>query len=143
MKKKTETSSGIIPLKLNGNNWEIFLVQHFDGNHWGFPKGKVEADESLKDTALRELKEETNLDPVKFISDKPFIERYHFYRNHLEIEKKVYYYLVQVKGEIKLQEHEVLNGAWFSFKDAYSHITFDESKFIFTKVQDLMREIHT
>ena len=59
-----------------------------------------------------------------------------------EVEKKVYYYLVEVTGDIVLQKEEISDGRWFSFKEAYSKITFDESKFIFTKVQELMRNIH-
>ena len=30
--------------------------------HWGFPKGHIEKDETEYETALREVKEETNID---------------------------------------------------------------------------------
>jgi 8-oxo-dGTP pyrophosphatase MutT (NUDIX family) len=40
-----------------------------DGNSWQFPGGKPEAGETLNDTALREVKEETGLDISAFISN--------------------------------------------------------------------------
>lgn len=143
MEKETEVSYGVIPLRHNGDIWQIFLIQNINGNHWGFPKGKPQEGESHKEAALRELKEETGLFPVKFLSDDFLVEDYHFYRNQKEIQKKVYYYLVEVEGDIKLQEEEISDGRWFSFKDAYSKITFDEGKFIFSKVQEMMRNIHS
>ena len=143
MKKKTEISYGIIPLKFIEGIWHIFLIQHIGGNHWGFPKGKPQENESPKDSAIRELKEETGLTPAKFLVEDPFIESYHFYRNHQEIQKKVHYYLVQVEVYISLQQDEIADGRWFLFKEAYSRISFDESKFIFSQVQELMRNIHS
>jgi len=142
MKKETEVSYGVIPLRHEADTWQIFLIRNINGDHWGFPKGKPQGNESHKDAALRELKEETGLLPVKFLFDDFLVEDYHFYRNHAEVEKKVYYYLVEVTGDIVLQKEEISDGRWFSFKEAYSKITFDESKFIFTKVQELMRNIH-
>jgi len=143
MKKETEVSYGVIPLRNNSDTWQIFLIRNINGNHWGFPKGKPQENESHRDAALRELKEETGLLPVKFLSEDPLVESYHVYRSHSEIQKKVYYYLVQVEGNVKLQEEEISDGKWFFFKEAYSKITFDESKFIFSKVQELMRNIHS
>ena len=46
---------------------EILLVQHRKANryYWVLPGGRIEYGESFKDCAVRELKEETNLD-IKF-----------------------------------------------------------------------------
>ena len=46
---------------------EILLVQHRKGNrlYWVLPGGRIEYGESFEDCAVRELKEETNLD-IKF-----------------------------------------------------------------------------
>ena len=46
-----------------GYDYKFILVQRLthklDGNNWGLPGGKVERNESDKDTILRELHEET------------------------------------------------------------------------------------
>ena len=40
---------------------KILVIQQKEG-HWGFPKGHVEEGETEVETAIREIKEETNLD---------------------------------------------------------------------------------
>ena len=45
---------------------KVLVIQQVKG-HWGFPKGHVENGETEIETALREIKEETNLD-VEIIS---------------------------------------------------------------------------
>ncbi|PIS01543.1 MAG: hypothetical protein COT84_01865 [Chlamydiae bacterium CG10_big_fil_rev_8_21_14_0_10_35_9] len=143
MKQYKDTSYGAIPLQVINGQWHIFLVQHKNGDHWGFPKGHPSFKESPKETAKRELYEETKLEISKFLSDTPLVENYHFYKEGKEIDKTVHYYLVEVKGEFSLQENEIKDGRWFSFKEAYIKITFDESKFILTKVQEIIRKFHS
>ncbi len=45
----------------------VLLIADLDGN-WGFPKGHVKEGESEEETALRETKEETNLDVITRVS---------------------------------------------------------------------------
>lgn len=142
MKQINETSFGVIPLKLIKNDWQIFLIQHKNGNHWSFPKGHVHPKEDPKQAALRELKEETNLNPKRFLSEKPLKETYQFYRNKQEVHKTVFYYLVEVQGKEQLQKEEVLDGKWYSFIEAHDKITYDESRFILSAVLELIRKIH-
>ncbi len=73
-----KTSSGILLYRLKNNDLQIFLVHpggpHFknkDLGWWSIPKGLVDKDEDLLETALRELMEETHI--VLDKSDK-FIE---------------------------------------------------------------------
>ena len=53
--KVKEKSCGCIIIE----NKKVLLVQQKKGR-WGFPKGHVENNETEKETALREVKEETN-----------------------------------------------------------------------------------
>ena len=52
--------------------------QYTAPGHWGFPKGHQDAGESEKETAIRELKEETGIDAVNLLEDKTFTEHYSF-----------------------------------------------------------------
>ena len=54
---KYEKSCGAIVL----DGGKILVIQQAEG-HWGFPKGHVEAGETEVQTAIREIKEETNYD---------------------------------------------------------------------------------
>ncbi len=40
----------------------LYVLLVFNGKHWGIPKGGIEAMESEKAAAVRELKEETTID---------------------------------------------------------------------------------
>ncbi len=66
-----EYAYGVIPLRYDNSKYEVFLIQHRKGYHWGFPKGHPEAEDSnIEDTSKRELKEETGLDIQQFLFDK-------------------------------------------------------------------------
>ena len=71
---KYEESFGVVPVQKTENDWEVFLIQHIKGRYWGFPKGHAEAGETPIESAVRELKEETNLDPNNCLRMDPFVE---------------------------------------------------------------------
>ena len=106
--------------------------------HWSFPKGHMKLNENEKLTALREIKEETNLDvdliegyreTVKYLSDP-------------ETEKEVVYFLAQPKsGIIQKQEAEIKKIAWFKFENAIHRLTFNTDKEILKNAQLRMSEL--
>lgn len=133
-----EESFGIIPLKQN-KKWQVFLIQNKNGEHFGFPKGKKNPSEDQKSAAIRELKEETNLDIIKFL-DITFTERYSFPRKNEKVEKTVTYFPALVKGKVKLQTLEIADGFWVDLEKAYDILTFEESKNICLKLQKFLKE---
>lgn len=127
-------SYGIIPLKAENKNWFVFIIQHHAG-HWSFPKGHKESNEDDFEAAKRELKEETNLNIKKIISEDPVQEFYYFYENGNRIEKTVSYYLAETSGNVKLQHEEIMDGKWVSLDDAEEILTFTEAKRILKQVK--------
>lgn len=123
-----ETSFGIIPLKALNGIWNVFLVRLRSGNHWSFPKGRPNKGEAPKETAERELFEETGLRPRHFITEEPLLEKYLFTRNGEQISKVVTYFVAEVEGEVILQQEEVSEGKWVPLSEASQHITHSESK---------------
>jgi len=55
-------------LFLENNEDKILLVQHFRSQTWGFPKGKINKDESEEACAIREVREEIGFDISKLIN---------------------------------------------------------------------------
>lgn len=103
---------------------KILVIQQAEG-HWGFPKGHVENDETEVQTAIREIKEETNLD-VEINENYRYVEHYSPKEG---VEKDVIYFIAKkIGGEIKLQEEEVKNICWLSYEDALERLTYDNSK---------------
>lgn len=125
-----EYSYGIIPLQKNAEGqWCVLIVQHQEG-HWAFPKGHAEENESPQETAVRELKEETSLNVIAFLSPLPLEEHYKIVRKGESILKTVVYYLAEVEGKISLQTKEIRQSAWVLLDDASSHVTFSEAKML-------------
>lgn len=122
-----ERSFGIIPLQKSYLRWKTLLVKHGKG-HWAFPKGHLNPNETPQEAAIRELKEETNLEVKQFLPLKPLREFYVFKREGILVEKIVTYYLAEVTGSVKLQEEEITDYRWVFFEEAIELATFPDSK---------------
>mgnify|MGYP002856821633 CR=1 FL=1 len=103
---------------------KILILQQAAG-HWGFPKGHVEDGETEIETAIREIKEETNLD-VEINDEYRYSETYSPAEG---VEKDVIYFIAKkIGGEIKPQEEEVQKIEWLTYEEAIERLTFDNSK---------------
>ena len=140
MENIKDKSFGIIPIFKNINSELLFcLVQH-QSEHWGFPKGHPEKNESEEKTALRELKEETGLEEVKLVQDISFGQNYIFEKNGVRYDKSVKYFLgiVATKDTNTLDEFmdEITGVKWLSYKETRDLITFENTKVILDEVQE-------
>ena len=120
---KEEICYGVIPLRKTHIGYEVFLVQHKKGTYWGYPKGHQNPKEAPRDAALRELKEETNLECIKDY-DKIFSEDYTFTRDNQAIHKIVFYFLMECAGEIQIQKEEIADAKWATFEEAKKIFVF-------------------
>ena len=109
---------------------KVLVIQQVKG-HWGFPKGHVEDGETEVETAISEIKEETNLD-VQIDETHRYVEHY---SPEEGIEKDVVFFVAKkIGGEIIVQEEEVKCTEWLLPKDAMEKLTFESSKNILKKV---------
>ena len=130
---KYEKSCGCIIVK----EGKVLLVQHNAG-HWDFPKGHMEENETELQTAIREVKEETNIDALIQENRRYVIEYY----PKEDTFKQVVFFLATCKTEeIKKQETEIKKIEWLSFKDAIERITHINSKQLLEQViQDIKQK---
>ncbi len=124
-------SFGIIPLRKEKGTWKVFLIQHKNGAHWGFPKGRAHGKESPLESATRELFEETGLKVKTLLKSTPFVEHYS------GKEKKVTYFAALVEGDVLLQLDEIQAGEWYDLQEAEKRLTFHEAKDLLRQVYDL------
>lgn len=137
---RRDESFGVIPLRKKNSGWEVFLIQHNRSGYWGFPKGHAEKGEKAIEAAFRELKEETNLEMVNLIDEKPLTEQYTFILERKRVFKQVQYFVAEVDGEIKLQEQEIHDGKWIPFQKAIAQVTHQEGKALLVEVEKMLQK---
>lgn len=126
---RKETSYGVIPIRKWEDKWQVLLVKHGKG-HWSFPKGHPEEGETPKETAARELLEETGLQVKEYFPIDSLSEHYMFRWEGILINKTVIYFVAYVFGEVVLQERELSEYAWCSLEEAEELASFPQAKSI-------------
>ncbi|KKS84884.1 MAG: NUDIX hydrolase [Parcubacteria group bacterium GW2011_GWA2_43_11] len=113
-----EVASGCIPWRRMKNGTVEVLMILRTGGYWEFPKGKQEKGETDGDTALRELKEETNL-KGNLSTEHPISLRYTFTRNGVNVEKQVMFFMCEIdlKSKVSIERKEVTDYIWLPTED--------------------------
>jgi 8-oxo-dGTP pyrophosphatase MutT (NUDIX family) len=87
------------------------------GDAWSLPKGTPADAESVEQTALREVAEETGLD-VRILSDVGPIE-YFFMQRGVRVHKTVHYFLMEATGgDTAAHDHEFDEVRWVPIAEA-------------------------
>lgn len=108
-----EISAGGIVYKRDGDDLRIMIIEDRYMKA-SLPKGKVEAGETLGETALREIKEETGIDG-KIIEPLEVIHYQYFDPDRGEVDKEVHYFLVEAtSGTLSAQLEEINSVAWYT-----------------------------
>lgn len=118
-------SAGGVVFRRGDHGVEIVLCGRSSEGLWALPKGTPERGESLQETALREVSEETGLG-VRIVGDLGTIE-YSFARpvQGVRFEKTVYHFLMEPTGIGSVDEHdgEYDRVAWFPAGEALRIMT--------------------
>jgi 8-oxo-dGTP pyrophosphatase MutT (NUDIX family) len=88
----------------NAKNEILFIYRN---NRWDLPKGKAEGKESIEDTAVREVEEETGVTDLKIV--KPLPTTYHIFKRNGKHRIKVTYWFemaTSFDGKLYPQEDE-------------------------------------
>ena len=126
---KKEKSCGAVIYKYVDDKLYILLVRH-NGGHYSFPKGHVEANETEEETAIREIKEETNLDVVLDTGFR-FVNTYSPKKD--VIKDVIYFVAVPTSDKIVVLESELSEIDWYEADKAYDVITYSDDKEILRK----------
>ena len=125
---KQEKSCGCIILN---DKKQVLLVHHNKG-HWDFPKGHIEEGETEVETAIREVKEETNIDVE--VNEK-YKYTVHYSPKENVMKEVVFFLAKNISDEKNAQLEEVDEVKWFKIDDAVAQITYNTSKEVLKKLK--------
>ncbi len=122
-----ETTSGGIVYRLDKDKKvEVLLIQDAK-NRWTIPKGHVEPGEEPRQTAEREIQEETGLQDMEVLSWLGKVN-FRYRRISTLVLMTMHVYLVKAKGNTdNLKPEEWLNGIkWFQVNDAIDNMEYED-----------------
>jgi 8-oxo-dGTP pyrophosphatase MutT (NUDIX family) len=106
-----------------------------DGATWTLPKGTPHRGETVEETALREVEEETGL-KVRIVERLPSID-YTFVQRGSRIHKTVHYFLMEpVGGDLSQHDHEFQAVRWVPFDEAPTLLTFPTERALVATAAD-------
>jgi len=104
---------------------------------WTLPKGTPNAGETLEQTALREVGEETGLE-VRITDELDSIE-YWFVQRGTRIHKTVHYFLMEpTGGDLTRHDHEFDQVRWVAFAEAPQLLTFETERALVAKAAEVV-----
>ena len=137
---KLEKSCGAIIYYKKENKFYFLVQKHQNGGHWAFAKGHTENNESEIQTALREIKEETQLTNIKLNTDFRVTTTYKPKKGVL---KKVVYFMGKINitqlRQVKKQISEISEIKWLPYSRAVKLITYKDDKNILEKAFNYLK----
>jgi 8-oxo-dGTP pyrophosphatase MutT (NUDIX family) len=129
LRTATAISAGGIVIRDVGGSLELVvgLRRRERTITWTLPKGTPETGESLEQTALREVGEETGL-AVRIVRPIGDIG-YTFVRDGTRFRKTVHYYIMEsTGGDLADHDHEFELVRWLPFSQAPATLTFETER---------------
>ena len=128
------TSAGAILYRDTRGKREYLLLKSRPGD-WEFPKGGVEGEEELQQTAIREVKEEAGIGEFRLIDGFRQDYDYVFQANGSTIHKTVHLFVAESHETSAELSNEHSDHQWRDYEQAINTITQDGPR-------DVLRDAH-
>ncbi len=114
-------AAGGILTKESDNEIKVLLVHRTRYNDWSFPKGKNIMGETIEETAVREIKEETNMD----VEVSGLIDRLVYKVNDVE-KVNVYFSVKIIRENHFIPNNEVDEIRWVTIDEAKKMLSYPD-----------------
>ncbi len=125
---------------INNQEKTRYLLLNYAAGHWDFVKGNVEPNESEKQTATRELQEETRITDAQFIDGFRESINYFYRRQGLTVNKEVVFFLVESQTDEVELSFEHIGFIWLDYQHAMEKLTFKNAKDTLQKAHDFLKK---
>ena len=130
-----ERSCGAVVYRIIHDELRFLLIKNKRSAHWGFPKGHVESGETLEQTAIREVLEETGIH-IRILPDFSYKSEYTIQG---KVEKSVVIFLAGTKDvQTIIQREEIDDYIWLAYDRAVEMLRFDNDKMILTNAKNFL-----
>lgn len=124
LRQRRATAAGGIVLRYGDHGPEVALLGRMNDGSWVFPKGTPTAGETVEETALREVREETGLEVriVRALGEMT----YSFAASGERVHKIVHFFLMEpIGGHPSLHDAEYDEVRWVTVPEARRMLSFD------------------
>lgn len=128
-----ERSAGGVVVDIQGGIARIAVIARRNRAgrlEWCLPKGHIEGEETLSETAAREVAEETGIEARVLV--KLGTIDYWFATGDRRVHKFVHHYLLEATGGFLTIENdpdqEAVDVAWLPLREAHRHLTFPNER---------------
>jgi len=138
--KKVVSAGGVVLWK-HDNDIFICIVKRRNKGVWILPRGRIEKNEHMEETVIREIKEETGIEAT--IIKKIGIISYSFYssKDKVTYNKVVHFYLLRLdKQEDFVPNQEIEEKLWVPLNKAKEILSYEAEKNIIDKVIEFIHK---
>ncbi len=133
-----EKSCGAVIFTRDNEGLKFVLIKNLEGSY-GFPKGRVEENETEEQTALREIKEEVGLE-VKLIEGFKTFDVYLTGRGKKIVKTVIYFLATYSDQQLTAQKDEVDSIVVLPFKQCLKTLKFKGAKRVLSEAYDYILE---
>ena len=136
------SAGGIVYKKVSSDTYLWLVAQHSHHKGWVFPKGLIgdhNHGESSRQTAVREVREETGINGKIIAKLKNPVTYFYTWQGEKRFKTVTYYLMEHVSGDIADHDWEMSQVEWLKDTQVEKRLTFKSDKIAFSLALEIIK----